>query len=66
MDELKRLIISVLQNCQPCSFEDLLNYMSFRGDLRALRKALAELVREGVVVKVPDYERKKLLYALRS
>ncbi|MCE4599333.1 MAG: hypothetical protein F7C81_03950 [Desulfurococcales archaeon] len=66
MSELKKLILEVLSECQPCSFEDLLSHISVKGDLRPLRRALAELIREGVVVKVPDYERRKLMYMLKS
>lgn len=59
-------LLRVLCECQPCTFEDLLGKLGWQGDLRPLRRMLAEMVREGVLKKEPDYERRKLVYRVSS
>jgi DNA-binding transcriptional ArsR family regulator len=62
-EELKRRILEALRE-RPLTMEELVEKLGWEGDRRPLRKVVAELVKEGVIVKVPDYERKKLVFRL--
>ncbi len=54
-------LLRVLCECSPCTWEDLLSRLG-DVDKRAVRAVLAEMIREGVLEKRPDYERAKLVY----
>jgi DNA-binding GntR family transcriptional regulator len=41
---------------RPLTVGELLERLGWRGDSRPVRRALARLVREGVVERIPDYE----------
>ena len=66
----KETILRIISDCQPCTWEDLLSKLRSEGssldDLREIRRVLAELVREGIIVKEPDYDRRKLMYRVRN
>jgi len=61
----RRTVLEALCRCAPCTFEDLVEALALEGDKRPLRKILADLIREGLVEKKPNYERGKLEYAAR-
>ena len=62
MEDMKReFLLELLCECGKCAWEDLYPRLG-PGDKRSVRKLLAELIREGLVVKEVDYERRKLLY----
>lgn len=63
-EELKRSILSVLGD-QGLTFEEIVQRLSWSGDRRPLRKALADLVRDGRVLRVPDYQRRRMVFVLR-
>ena len=59
-------VLRAICSCQPCTWEDLLAVMGDDVDKRALRHVIADLIREGVVVKEANYERRKLEYRATS
>ncbi|MCE4603750.1 MAG: MarR family transcriptional regulator [Aeropyrum sp.] len=44
------------------TMEELAERLGWRGDLRPLRRIVAEMVRRGIVVKVPDYDRRRIVF----
>ena len=64
----REAILKVLRECQPCTWEDLLARLKDEGidpgDLRGLRRIIADMIREGLIVKEPDYDRRKLVYRI--
>jgi hypothetical protein len=64
-EDLKARVLSALDT-RGLTFEELALKLSWTGDRRPLRRALAELVRDGRVLRVPDYERRRMVFALRS
>ncbi len=64
----REVILRVLRECQPCTWEDLLARLRDEGvapgDLRDLRRIIADMIREGLIVKEPDYNRRKLVYRI--
>ncbi len=64
----RETILRVLRECQPCTWEDLLARLRNEGidpgDLRGLRRIIADMIREGLIVKEPDYDRRKLVYRI--
>ncbi|MEB3773867.1 MAG: hypothetical protein GSR86_02930 [Desulfurococcales archaeon] len=61
---MEEAVVEALKRCSPCSFEDLVRELGGVEDLWELRRVLAGLVRRGVIRKVPDQGRRKVLYAL--
>ncbi len=57
----RETLLKLLCECGKCAWEDLHPRLG-PGDKREARKMLADLIREGLVVKEVDYERRKLLY----
>jgi hypothetical protein len=53
-------LVEKLCRCKECAIEELLS--DFEGDRREARAILADLVRMGLVMKKPDYERRKLVF----
>lgn len=66
MKDLKLKILEALERKGPMSLEELLKELEWREDLRPLRKAIAEMIREGVVDREPNYEKKKLVYKVKK
>ncbi|MEB2836757.1 MAG: hypothetical protein GSR80_000708 [Desulfurococcales archaeon] len=63
--EVKRRVVEVLRSAgRPLEVGEIAEALEWRGDLRPLRRVLAGLVREGVVLRVPDYERRRMVYML--
>jgi len=66
MDELKEKIIATLKG-KEMTLEELAGALGVKGrELRELRKGLAELVREGVILKKPEYEKRRHVFLLSS
>jgi len=55
-------VLEALCKCSPCTFEELVETLGLEGDKRPLRRIIADLVREGLVRKKPNYEKGKLEY----
>jgi DNA-binding HxlR family transcriptional regulator len=64
-EDLRSRILSILSKRGSLSFEELLAELGWSGDLRVLRRVLADMVREGIIVKEPDYSRRKIVYLIR-
>ncbi len=64
--DLRSRILDVLSRLGSLSFEELLAELRWDGDLRVLRRVLADMVRDGVLVKEPDYSKRKVVYRLRT
>jgi len=64
-EDLRSRILSILSKRGSLSFEELLAELGWSGDLRVLRRVLADMVREGIIVKEPDYSRRKVVYLIR-
>jgi len=54
-------VLRALCKCAPCTFEELVQALGYEGDLRDVRRLVADMVREGVVAKKPDYARGKVV-----
>ncbi len=69
-EALRKIIVEVLKEAEkPVTFEELFNGVSGRlGDVRKfeLREVLSELIREGLVKREPDYERRRMVFRLSS
>jgi len=48
------------------SFEELLSNLKWEGDLRPLRRLIADMVREGLILKEPDYAKRKMVYRAKG
>ncbi|MFN4046177.1 MAG: hypothetical protein ACK4H7_02420 [Acidilobaceae archaeon] len=66
MNDLKSKILEALEKKGPMSLEELLKEIEWTGDLKPLRRILAEMIRENIIVKEPNYERKKLVYKRKT
>lgn len=64
VEDLRRRILSILLEKGPLSFEELLASLEWKGDLRPLRRIIADMVREGLITKEPDYVKKKMVYKI--
>lgn len=65
--EVKEKILEVLRSSEkPLSFAELAAALEWQGPREELRRALAELVREGKVERVPDYERRRMVFRARG
>ncbi len=64
-EDLNKRIISVLRE-GPKTFEEIVEALGWRGDRRELRRVLAEMVKSGVVVKEPDYERRRMVFKVKG
>ncbi|OYT48520.1 MAG: hypothetical protein B6U85_02490 [Desulfurococcales archaeon ex4484_42] len=68
-NELKQLIINVIRKLGKATYEELLKELINKGvdiDDIELRKVIASLVREGVIVKLPNPKKMKFEYSLSS
>ncbi len=66
LEDLKIKIIGILSKRGGMSFEELLAELGWSGDLRVLRRVIAEMIREGVIVKEPDYSKRKMVYRVKD
>ncbi len=54
---LEEAVLEALRRAgRPLSARELVEVLGWEGDARPVRRALARLVREGLVERVPDYE----------
>ena len=60
--ELERRILELLRQRGPMTMEEIIEALGWEGDKRPLRRVVAEMVRKGLLVKKPDYERRKMLF----
>ena len=60
--DIKARLLEVIPRDRGVTFSEIVAALGWEGDRRPLRKALAELVREGRVLRVPDYERKRMTF----
>ena len=61
-EKVKELILDVLSSERGLTFSEIAAALSWTGDRRPLRKALSDLVREGKVLREPDYQRKRMVF----
>ncbi len=69
MSELETLIINVIRKLGRATYEELLKELISKGveiDDVKLRKVLANLIRRGVIVKLPNPKKMKFEYGLSS
>ena len=65
-EDLRRAILGFLESRGAASFEEIEEHLKWLGDKRRLRMVLASMVREGILAKRPDYERRKMVFELAS
>ncbi len=61
-EDLKDRVLGVLREERGLTFSEIANALSWSGDMRPLRRALGDLVREGRVLREPDYQRKRMTF----
>ena len=64
--ELKARILSLIKIKGSITFEELARELGWSGDKRPLRSVIAELIREGFIVKTADYNRRRLVYRVNE
>ncbi|MEB3765599.1 MAG: hypothetical protein GSR77_05500 [Desulfurococcales archaeon] len=63
--EIEKIILRSLESLgQISSFTELLQYLPPNTDRRIARRVFASLVKKGIIVRRPDYEKKRLVYCL--
>jgi len=61
--ELEGRILDLLRSAgRPLTVDEIASGLGWSGDLRPLRRVLAEMVRRGLLVRVPDYERRRMVF----
>ena len=67
LNKLKEIILRALGELGSISTDELISYLQSKGITSAtamdIRKAVSQLIRDGVVIKIPDTRKKK--FALR-
>ncbi|RLG72119.1 MAG: hypothetical protein DRO23_10980 [Thermoprotei archaeon] len=58
--ELEREVLKILKEKGELMFEELATHMKV--DKLLLREVIASMIREGIILKVPDFERGKFVY----
>lgn len=64
LEEVRARIVEILSRRGSATFEELLVELRWEGDLRPLRRLLADMIREGVIRKEPDYAKRKMVYRI--
>jgi len=60
--ELEKEVLSVLREKGELTFEELASYVKV--DKLLLREVIAAMIKKGVILKVPNFERGKFVYKL--
>ena len=65
-DRLKQKIVTIILKLGDITFEDLIRELNLKGrDLWRARKALSQLVSEGVIERIPDYARRRIVFSVK-
>lgn len=59
---LKERVIRAIEELGSATFDEIVERIEWSGDRRPLRALLAKLVREGILVREPDYGRRKFVF----
>jgi len=67
-DELRNTIIGLLNELGTSTSDELISYLltskNINVDAKTLRKMISQLIREGIILKIPDAGRKKFILRL--
>lgn len=62
----KERILKLLSKAdRPLSIDEIIEALGLEGGREEARRALADLVREGRVERVPDYDRRRMVFRVR-
>jgi DNA-binding IclR family transcriptional regulator len=65
--ELEDRILDLLRSAgRPLTIGEIASSLGWEGDLRPLRRILADMVRRGLVERVPDYDRGRMAFRARG
>ncbi len=68
LNELKRMILKALDELGNASTDELISYLQSKSAMNAtavnIRRALSQLIREGVIAKIPDVRKKKFVLVI--
>lgn len=62
--KVKEEIINIIRKKGSISMDELVNELGWKDDKRLLRRIVADMVRNGIIVKEPDYDKRKLVFKL--
>lgn len=63
--EIEKIILRCLESLgEISSFTELIRCLPPNTDLRTARRVFASLVKKGIIVRRPDYRKKRLVYSL--
>jgi DNA-binding IclR family transcriptional regulator len=63
---LKDRILKVLaESSRPMAFAEIVEALRWEGPREEVRRALADLVRDGRVERVPDYDRRLMVFRVK-
>lgn len=66
-EELEDRILGLLRGSgRPLTVDEIASSLGWEGDLRPLRRILADMVRRGLVERVPDYDRSRMAFRVRG
>ena len=70
VNRLKKIVLTLLSKLDNASSDELINYLLTRGyvssDAKNMRKVLSQLIREGVIAKIPSTEKRKFTLRLAA
>jgi predicted transcriptional regulator len=64
-DQIIENIFKLLENNGELTFNEIKNSLGWLGDNRALRKILSNLIREGKIERIPNYERRRMAFRVK-
>ncbi|MFP3144761.1 MAG: hypothetical protein RXQ93_07095 [Caldisphaera sp.] len=62
IQEIKNKILFLLEENSNLTFDEIKKLLDWKGDSRPLRMALSDLVRESKVERIPNYDRKRMVF----
>ncbi|RLG75368.1 MAG: hypothetical protein DRO14_04670 [Thermoprotei archaeon] len=69
LNTLKRIVLETLDELGDISTDELIGYLQSKGITSAtamdIRKAISQLIRDGVIIKIPDTRKKKFVLRLK-